>query len=71
MSILETSNLRKEFAGLVAVADVSFAVDSEEIVAIIGPNGAGKTTTFNLLSGVIEATSGSLRNSARWLRRCR
>jgi len=37
---------------------VSFTVDSDEIVAIIGPNGAGKTTIFNLLSGVLKATSG-------------
>ena len=41
--------------------DVNFAINSGEITAIIGPNGAGKTTTFNLLSGVIEATSGEVR----------
>jgi branched-chain amino acid transport system ATP-binding protein len=58
MPILEASNLRKEFDGLVAVDDVSFTVDSDKIVAIIGPNGAGKTTIFNLLSGVLKATSG-------------
>lgn len=58
MPILEASNLRKEFDGLVAVNDVSFTVDSDEIAAIIGPNGAGKTTIFNLLSGVLRATSG-------------
>jgi branched-chain amino acid transport system ATP-binding protein len=58
MPILEADNLRKEFDGLVAVDDVSFTVDSDEIVAIIGPNGAGKTTIFNLLSGVLKATSG-------------
>jgi len=58
MPILEASNLRKEFDGLIAVDDVSFTVDSDEIVAIIGPNGAGKTTIFNLLSGVLKATSG-------------
>jgi branched-chain amino acid transport system ATP-binding protein len=58
MPVLEANNLRKEFDGLVAVDDVSFTVDSDEIVAIIGPNGAGKTTIFNLLSGVLKATSG-------------
>ncbi len=61
MPILEANNLRKEFDGLVAVNDVSFTVDSDEIVAIIGPNGAGKTTIFNLLSGVLKATSGMVR----------
>ena len=58
MPILEANNLRKEFDGLIAVNDVSFAINSDEIVAIIGPNGAGKTTIFNLLSGVLKATSG-------------
>jgi branched-chain amino acid transport system ATP-binding protein len=61
MPVLEASNLRKEFDGLIAVDDVSFTVDSDEIVAIIGPNGAGKTTIFNLLSGVLKATSGMVR----------
>jgi branched-chain amino acid transport system ATP-binding protein len=61
MSILEISNLRKEFAGLVAVDDLSFEINDGEIVAIIGPNGAGKTTIFNLLSGVLDATSGEVR----------
>lgn len=61
MPILEVNNLRKEFAGLVAVDDVCFTVNDGEIVAIIGPNGAGKTTIFNLLSGVLEATSGAVR----------
>lgn len=61
MPVLEAKDLRKEFGGLVAVDDVSFTVDSHEIVAIIGPNGAGKTTIFNLLSGVLRATSGMVK----------
>jgi len=61
MPILEANNLRKEFGGLIAVDDVSFAINSDEIVAIIGPNGAGKTTIFNLLSGVLKATSGVIK----------
>ncbi len=44
-----------------AVFDVNFNIESGEILAIIGPNGAGKTTTFNLLSGVLPPTSGSIR----------
>ncbi len=58
--ILETKNLRKEFGALVAVDDVSIKVRKNTLHAIIGPNGAGKTTFFNLLSGNIEPTSGSV-----------
>ena len=58
--ILETKNLRKEFGALVAVDDVSIKVRKNTLHAIIGPNGAGKTTFFNLLSGNIEPTGGSV-----------
>lgn len=56
--ILETHNLRKDFGGLVAVANVSIKVKANSLHSIIGPNGAGKTTLFNLLSGNMEPTSG-------------
>ena len=56
--ILETHNLRKDFGGLVAVANVSIKVKAHSLHSIIGPNGAGKTTLFNLLSGNMEPTSG-------------
>jgi branched-chain amino acid transport system ATP-binding protein len=58
--ILETKNLRKEFAALVAVANVSIQVQENSLHSIIGPNGAGKTTFFNMLSGNIEPTSGQV-----------
>jgi branched-chain amino acid transport system ATP-binding protein len=58
--LLEVTNLRKEFGGLMAVFDVNFAVESGEILALIGPNGAGKTTTFNLISGVLPPTGGNI-----------
>ncbi len=45
---------------MVAVNNVSFDVQAREIVALIGPNGAGKSTTFNLITGVLSATSGSV-----------
>ena len=45
---------------MIAVNDVSFDVQAREIVALIGPNGAGKSTTFNLITGVLRATGGSL-----------
>lgn len=56
--ILEARNLRKEFGGLVAVANVNVQVQARTLHAIIGPNGAGKTTLFNLLSGTISPTRG-------------
>ena len=58
--ILEVEKLRKDFGGLLAVDDVSFAVREGEIFSIIGPNGAGKTTIFNLISGVLPATGGKM-----------
>ena len=58
--ILTTKNLRKEFGALVAVDDVSIQVRKNSLHAIIGPNGAGKTTFFNLLSGNIEPSGGSV-----------
>lgn len=59
-ALLDVKGLRKQFGGLVAVNDVSFSVKAGEIVGLIGPNGAGKSTTFNLLTGVLEPTAGSV-----------
>jgi len=59
--MLETSSLTKRYGGLVAVADLDFRVDTNEVVAIIGPNGAGKTTFFNLLSGFQPPSAGEVR----------
>jgi branched-chain amino acid transport system permease protein len=58
--VLDVRAVRKQFGGLVAVNDVSFQVRSGEIVGLIGPNGAGKSTTFNLVTGVLPATSGEV-----------
>jgi branched-chain amino acid transport system ATP-binding protein len=57
-AILELERLRKSFGGLVAVNDLSFAVEKGEILGFIGPNGAGKTTVFNLIMGVLRPDSG-------------
>ena len=66
-SLLKTTNLRKEFGGLMAVFEVNFGVEPGAIVAIIGPNGAGKTTIFNLISGVLSPTGGDIHFDGHWL----
>lgn len=56
--ILKAEGLTKSFGGLVAVDNVSFQIEENELSSIIGPNGAGKTTLFNLLTGSLRASSG-------------
>ena len=58
---LEIHHLSKSFGGLQALEGVSFEVPMGAIQALIGPNGAGKTTCFNLISGVLPPSSGSIR----------
>jgi ABC-2 type transport system ATP-binding protein len=57
---LAVARLRKQYAGVTAVDDVSFTVARGEIVGLLGPNGAGKTTTINMILGVLEPTAGSV-----------
>ncbi|HEY9572469.1 MAG TPA: ABC transporter ATP-binding protein [Pusillimonas sp.] len=58
--ILQISNLTKRFGGVAAVSNVSLQVMPRETLAIIGPNGAGKTTFYNMLSGRMQPTDGSI-----------
>ncbi len=58
--LLEAKNLTRNFGGLVAVNQVSFSVEMNEIFGLIGPNGAGKTTLFNLITGLIQASTGEM-----------
>ncbi len=60
MALLQVRNLNKRFGGLHAVNSVGFDVNKGDIKAVIGPNGAGKTTLFNLISGALDADSGSV-----------
>src|SRR5919197_4000185 len=59
-TLLETTALRKQFGGLLAVNDVDFTIPKEAIVSLIGPNGAGKTTFFNMITGVYRPTAGQI-----------
>ena len=59
-ALLSVTEARKQFGGVVAVNDVSFEVGRREIVALIGPNGAGKSTTFNLITGVLSSSGGTI-----------
>lgn len=59
-NLLRVDNIIKNFGGLTAVSNVSMYLNNDELVALIGPNGAGKTTLFNLLTGVIPPSSGSI-----------
>jgi len=59
--ILQVDNVTKTFGGIKALSDVSFTVNSGEILGIIGPNGSGKTTIVNCITGFVKTTSGRIR----------
>jgi branched-chain amino acid transport system ATP-binding protein len=58
--ILEFNGVSRAFGGLVAVDDCTFSVESGELVGLVGPNGAGKSTLFNLASGYLPPTTGTV-----------
>jgi branched-chain amino acid transport system ATP-binding protein len=63
--VLEVTGLCKRFGGFTAVSDVSFRVAEGEILGLIGPNGSGKSTIFNMLSGTLVPSAGSIRFHGR------
>src|SRR5438128_12119125 len=60
-ALLQATELHKSFGGVRAVQNVSISVPENSIFALIGPNGAGKSTLLNLLSGIYQPDSGSLK----------
>ncbi|HLS31048.1 MAG TPA: gliding motility-associated ABC transporter ATP-binding subunit GldA [Flavobacteriaceae bacterium] len=55
---IEVKNITKKYGNQKAVDDITFTIQSGEVVGFLGPNGAGKSTTMKILTGYIPATSG-------------
>ena len=67
--MLEIINVTKNFGGLTALNDIGLQVKAKQIYGLIGPNGAGKTTLFNIITGFLTATGGSIQFSGKELTR--
>lgn len=58
--MVEVKNLTKYYGNIKAVDDISFTVETGEILGFLGPNGAGKSTTMNMITGYLSSTSGTV-----------
>lgn len=58
--MVEVKNLSKVYGDIKAVDDISFTVDTGEVLGFLGPNGAGKSTTMNIITGYLSSTSGTV-----------
>ena len=65
MALLNLDNISKQFGGLAALSKISLSVREGEIFGLIGPNGAGKTTLFNIITGLYQASSGTMHFDGR------
>lgn len=65
MALMELNDVSVSFAGLKALSSVSFTLEPGEIKAVIGPNGAGKSTLFNVITGYVRPSRGSIRFEGR------
>jgi branched-chain amino acid transport system ATP-binding protein len=59
--LLETTSLTKAFKGLIALQGHTLRVNAGELIGVIGPNGSGKSTLFNVISGFLPPTSGTVK----------
>lgn len=59
--MIEVSHVSRLFGEFRAVDDISFSIETGEIVGLLGPNGAGKTTTMRMITGYLDSTSGSIK----------
>ncbi|MCR5218975.1 ABC transporter ATP-binding protein [Treponema sp.] len=59
--MIEVEHVSKKFGNFSAVDDISFSIQTGEIIGLLGPNGAGKTTTMRMITGYLEPTSGSIK----------
>lgn len=58
--MIEVKNLTKRYGDIKALDDISFTVDTGEVLGFLGPNGAGKSTTMNIITGYISSTTGTV-----------